>query len=240
MTPDSSHERLNAISRHLGGIQRYLEIGVAKGSTFFAVQASQKHAVDPRFRFDPTSRRAFSNETYHPITSDQYFHASLGKEKPFDLIFLDGLHTYSQTLRDFLASQALAHSRTVWLIDDTVPSDPIAGDPDLQRVQAARRVEGRANDQTWMGDVFKVVAFIDTFCPQYTCLTLEGHGQTVVLPVPKPTQNGRFSSVDEIGRLTYVDVLLLRDSLLAPVSLDHVLKTIAQLPKPEMPAHARP
>ena len=230
MTPNSSHERLNAISRHLGGIQRYLEIGVAKGSTFFAVEADQKHAVDPRFRFDPTNRRAFSNEKYHPITSDQYFHASLGHERPFDLIFLDGLHTYSQTLRDFLASQALAHSRTIWLIDDTVPSDPIAADPDLRRVQAARRAEDCADDQTWMGDVFKVVAFIDAFCPQYTCLTLEGHGQTVVLPLPKPTHNGCFSSVEAIEKLTYVDVLLLRDSLLAPVSLDRVLETIDQLP----------
>ena len=68
--------------------------------------------------------------------------------------------------------------------------------------------------------MFKVVAFIDAFCPQYTCLTLEGHGQTVVLPLPKPTQNGCFSSVEAIEKLTYVDVLLLRDSLLAPVSLD--------------------
>jgi len=230
MTPDSSHERLNAISERLGGIQRYLEIGVAKGSTFFAVQAAQKHAVDPRFRFDPASRRTFANETYHPITSDQYFQEALGNQDAFDLIFLDGLHTYSQTLRDFLASQTLAHTRTVWLIDDTVPSDPIAADPDLQRVQAARRVEGRAKDQTWMGDVFKVVAFIDGFCPQYTCLTLEGHGQTVVLPLPRPTQNGCLSSVEAIERLTYVDVLLLRESLLAPVSLDRVLEAIDQLP----------
>ena len=230
MTPDSSHERLNAISRRLGGVQRYLEIGVAKGSTFFAVQAAQKEAVDPRFRFDPTSRKKFSNETYHPITSDQYFQEALRNQDIFDLIFLDGLHTYSQTLRDFLTSQTLAHSRTVWLIDDTVPSDPIAADPDLQRVQAARRMEGHANDQTWMGDVFKVVAFIDAFCPQYTCLTLEGHGQTVVLPLPRPTQNGCFSSVQEIERLTYVDVLLLRESLLVPVSLDRVLEAIDQLP----------
>lgn len=230
MTPDSSHERLNAISRRLGGIQRYLEIGVAKGSTFFAVQAAQKHAVDPRFRFDPSSRRAFSNETYHPSTSDQYFHASLGNERPFDLIFLDGLHTYSQTLRDFLASQALAHSRTVWLIDDTVPSDPIAADPDLQRVQAARRAEDRANDQTWMGDVFKVVAFIDSFCPQFSCFTTEGHGQTVVLPLPRSSAEKRFSSLQAIDQLSYVDVLLLRSNLLAPTPFEQILAELERLP----------
>jgi len=226
MTPSTTHERLQEIGQRLGGIDRYLEIGVAKGNTFFAVQACEKHGVDPRFRFDPNSRAAFSNETYHSITSDQYFQQSLGKERPFDLIFLDGLHTYSQTLRDFLASQALAHRGTVWLIDDTVPSDPIAADPSLERVRAARIATGREEDQTWMGDVYKVVAFIDGFCPQYTCLTLEGHSQTVVIPLPRAHQTGHFESVDAIEQMNYVDVLLLRESLLKPVDFNSVLKQI--------------
>ena len=230
MIKSTSHERLQAIGTQLGNFKRYLEIGVAKGSTFFQVNADEKHAVDPRFRFDPASRSGFRNEIYHPMTSDQYFQKSLGQESPFDLIFLDGLHTFSQTLRDFLTSQALAHSRTVWLIDDTVPTDPVAADPDLQRVQAARQVEKRSQDQTWMGDVFKVVAFLDTFCPQYTCLTLGGHGQTVVLPIVREHPSTDFQTIEAIERLNYVDVLLLQNSLLKPVELSKVLKMIDQLP----------
>lgn len=230
MLKSTSHERLQAIGTQLGKFNRYLEIGVAKGSTFFRVNADDKHAVDPRFRFDPASRSEFKSETYHPMTSDQYFQKTLGQESAFDLIFLDGLHTFSQTLRDFLASQALAHSRTVWLLDDTVPTDPVAADPDVQRVQAARRVEGRSEDQTWMGDVFKVVAFIDAFCPQYTCLTLEDHGQTVILPIARELPSTEFKSIEAIERLNYVDVLLLQNSLLKPVELSQVLKMIDRLP----------
>lgn len=231
MTLTSSAERLNAIGAQLGGVQRYLEIGVAKGTTFFAVEAAEKHAVDPRFRFDPRSRGLQSAERYHPITSDAYFLKAIGQQAPFDLIFLDGLHTYSQTLRDFLASQALAHSRTVWLIDDTVPRDAIAADPDLQRVQAARQADGHPDDQTWMGDVFKLVAFIDSFCPQFSCFTTEGHGQTVVLPLPRRNANRPFSNLSEINHLTYVDVLLLKNSLLKPIPFATILNQISLLPK---------
>ena len=231
MTPASSSERLNAMAKRLGDVVRYLEVGVAKGSTFFAVEASDKHGVDPRFRFDPASRCSHRNEHYHPISSDAFFDQALGSKESFDLIFLDGLHTFSQTLRDFLSSQAIAHSRTVWLIDDTVPSSAVAADPNLDRVQAARRLAGNPDNQTWMGDVFKVIAFIDNFCPQYTCLTTEGHGQTVVLPLPRIEENKRFPSVKDIDQLDYVDLLLLQDTLFSPKPFEQILDLIDQLPK---------
>ena len=85
-------------------------------------------------------------------------------------------------------------------------------------MQAARRTEGRANDQTWMGDVFKVVPLIDTFARNTPASHSRAMARPWWLPLPKATQDGCFGSVDAIERLTYVDVLLLRDSLLAPVS----------------------
>lgn len=229
MTPKASNERIQAIGNAIGGIKRYLEIGVAKGTTFFAVQAGEKHAVDPRFRFDTTCRKKFTHETYHAMTSDQYFHQNLGRETPFDLIFLDGLHTYNQTLRDFLASQALADRNTIWLLDDTVPSDSISAEPNLQKVREARKIKGNGDDQTWMGDVFKVVAFIDSFCPQFTCLTLEGHGQTIVIQKPRDSESGIFQKTEDIDRLDYVDTLLLKQSLFEPKTIKEVLAIITQI-----------
>ncbi|PWL22666.1 MAG: hypothetical protein DCO99_07500 [Synechococcus sp. XM-24] len=229
MTATTSAERLNTIGSRLGGTQRYLEIGVARGTTFFQVNAVEKHGVDPRFRFDPCTRSSHSHEHYHPISSDDYFKQAIGKEAPFDLIFLDGLHTYSQTLRDFLASQALAHPRTVWLIDDTVPTDAIAADPDLQRVQAAREAKGDQTDQTWMGDVFKLVAFIHSFCPQFSCYTVDGHGQTVVLPKPQEEGERLFTDVSEIDRLSYVDTILMQKNLLKATPLEEILTKIDSL-----------
>ena len=60
MTAASSHERIHEIGKKIGSINRYLEVGVAKGDTFFNVNAREKHAVDPRFRFNPSVRRNHS------------------------------------------------------------------------------------------------------------------------------------------------------------------------------------
>lgn len=223
----TSAERINAIASQLGGAERYLEIGVARGTTFFSVNAKYKHAVDPRFRFNIETRRLYSNEFYHSCTSDEFFANYPAESPPFDIIFLDGLHTYSQTLRDFMASQSLSHSRTVWLIDDTIPSCAIAADPDLSRVRRARELKGEQDDQTWMGDVFKLIAFIDSFCPQFMHLTTEGHGQTVVFSSVKQESTKRFSSLSEIDSLSYVDSVLLSDSLYKKVNFNDILRAIS-------------
>jgi len=227
MLTESSAERLNAISQKIGGIKHYLEIGVAKGTTFFNVVAEEKYAVDPRFRFKPESRGVYKNEKYYSMTSDEFFYDFIDKEVKFDLIFLDGLHTYSQTLRDFTTSLAMAHAKTIWLIDDTVPKDSIAAEPNLERVKEARLSEGNSTDQTWMGDVFKVVAFIDSFFPQFTCMTTQGHGQTVVIPKANKFSARQFDALDEISRLNYVDTLLLKNTLFDASPFDKILEAIS-------------
>lgn len=226
MTPKTTHQKIADIGEKIGGLKRYLEIGVAKGSTFFNVEAREKHAVDPRFRFDVNTRKSYKNETYHAMTSDEFFNKNLKDRPLFDLIFLDGLHTYSQTLRDFLASQGLAHSKTIWLIDDTMPTDAIAAEPNLMKVREARAAQNNCGDETWMGDVFKVVAFIDAFCPQFSCINLEGHGQTLVLPIPRQSTNGKFRTTAEIENLNYVDSLLLKQDLLRPTEYSIILGMI--------------
>ena len=82
MNPISSAERLNAIGSQLKGVQRYLEIGVAKGTTFFEVEAAEKHAVDPRFRFDPAIRSLHSSERYHPMIAMPTSSSQSAKRSP--------------------------------------------------------------------------------------------------------------------------------------------------------------
>lgn len=230
MNLTSSHERINAIGEKLGSIGRYLEIGVAKGTTFFNVTANEKHGVDPRFRFNPESRKKINNEFYHAQTSDDFFIDNFKKDKTdlFDLIFLDGLHTFSQTLKDFLSSRYISHSRTVWLIDDTVPADAISAEPNLLRVQSARLAMDNVMDQTWMGDVFKVIVFINDFLPEYSCYTLKDHGQTIILPSPQKEKKIFFGDIEKISRLNYIDFLLLKSDLFAPITVEHALYLIGE------------
>ena len=228
MKTQNSADRLNAIAKEIGGVKHYLEIGVAKGDTFFNVEATEKHAVDPRFRFNPKIRKNFSNEIFHSITSNEFFNKALKEKKLFDLIFIDGLHTFNQTLRDFLTSQAVAHSKTIWLIDDTIPTSAIAAEADLEKVKLARKILSNDNDQTWMGDVFKVPIFINAFLPQYTCLTTEGHGQTIVIKKPNQESNMNNYLLEEINKLSFVDMMILTNSVLKPKEFSKILKIIAK------------
>ena len=226
MKVESSADRINNIGNLIGGINRYLEIGVAKGDTFFRVQAQEKHAVDPRFRFEIESRIHVKNEHFHKSTSDEFFSMLGAEKKPFDIIFLDGLHTYNQTLRDFLNSLAVSHDKTIWIIDDTVPTDPIAAEPDLKKVRASRGIMGNQHDETWMGDVYKVIEFINSYMFQYTCLTTEGHGQTIILPIDRNKKSQECSSTKMIEELNYVDTITMKQSTLRRYDEKIILKAI--------------
>ena len=152
----------------------------------------------------------------------------MATKKTFDLIFLDGLHTYNQTLRDFLNSLKVSHDKTIWIIDDTVPTDPIAAEPDLAKVRYARSVTGNPEDETWMGDVYKVVEFINSYMFQYTCFTTEGHGQTIVLPINRSRRSEECSSTKEIETLNYVDTLAMKWSTMRSTGEEELIKKIEE------------
>ena len=122
--------RLNALAAMTASMS-YLEIGVQQGETFFEVDVSKKVGVDPSFTFD-TVERGTDDCTFHEVTSDRYFSAIAEDDTSFDLIFLDGLHTFDQTIRDFCASLSCSHAQTIWLIDDTSPTSRLAAHPNLK------------------------------------------------------------------------------------------------------------
>ena len=160
---------------------RYLEIGVCQGKTFDKVPAIRKVAVDPAFRFDHVAmQQAHPEATYHPVPSDDYFAQHAAPDDEFDLIYLDGLHVYDQTLRDLLNGLEHLQPRGVIVIDDTVPPTSLAAIRERRDFDAERRRTG-SDRLEWMGDVYKVVHFIQAFCPYLRYATIENnHGQTVV------------------------------------------------------------
>ncbi len=168
-------ERVNQLIR-ISGSKRYLEVGVAFGDTFFDVDAPYKAAVDPNFQFDFGSK-ANAATCFYPLTSDIFFEQYNGE--PFDMIYLDGLHTYDQTTRDFFNSFRVAHAKTIWLFDDTVPNDAHSALPNQGDCYHRRAMEGNP-DASWMGDVYKTVLLIARLLPFFSYKTFEGHGQTVV------------------------------------------------------------
>lgn len=196
---------------------RYLEIGVNKGKTFDAARASRKVAVDPRFRFDAVAAQAANPAAvYHQIPSDEYFGSIAKSDEAFDVILLDGLHTFEQTLRDLL--NALAHLAPggVILIDDVIPRSYAASVANERQSRALAAAIG--TKQGWMGDVYRLVFFIETFCQQLTFRTVaENRGQLVVWRERRPSVPER--RVAEIARMPYSQVILSRKRYrLAPLT----------------------
>ncbi len=115
--------------------ETYLEIGISIGITFNAINCKHKTSVDPA-----------GNPTFK-MTSDEFFKLNL--ECPsFDIIFIDGLHTAEQVLKDVDNSLLyLNENGTIVLHDCNPHAEFLQVDIDDPRKQGA-----------WAGTVWKAVA----------------------------------------------------------------------------------
>lgn len=112
----------------LNQYQTYLEIGCDKNQVFSQMHLPLKEGVDPRR--GGTQR----------MTSDEFF----AKDQRFwDLIFIDGLHTYEQVSRDFdHAFQRLNSGGTI-VIHDMLPTSP-------------GQAHSSPQEKYWLGDVWRL------------------------------------------------------------------------------------
>jgi hypothetical protein len=110
VTPVSTMTRLDICQAAIDtlGAQTYLEIGVSYGEGFLRTKCPRKIAVDPYFTI-PLSRKirhVLTNRgaAYCEQTSDAFFAGPaatlFGRHGKIDVAFVDGLHTYEQSLRD--------------------------------------------------------------------------------------------------------------------------------------------
>lgn len=196
----------------------YLEVGVSEGATFNSLQAARKVAVDPRFQFDTAAFAVPGTIEFHETTSDAFF-AKLDPATRFHVIYLDGLHTFEQTLRDLQAALTVLAPDGIIILDDILPNSFDAALPDLDEVFLLRRraAEIGANwhyDGSWMGDVFKVVFFIESFMQHLSYASVvENHGQTVIWRQTRPEAEVGLRSVEQIARMDYRNTILDRPAL---------------------------
>lgn len=199
-----SVRRIRALADALNA-RCYLEIGVAKGVTFNSLTLPEKTAVDPRFAFDiaPYEKPGVS---FEQLPSDDFF-SRLPRSQKFDIIFIDGLHEFEQTYRDFCNALSHASDSTVIIIDDTKPSDVFSAIPEFRASISARKAAGLPG-APWHGDVFKVVFALHDFHPTYNYRTIGGSGnpQTLVWKSNQGWRKPIFNSFERISRLSYFDL----------------------------------
>ena len=128
----------------------YLEIGCDRDENFSKIKIENKTGVDP-----------LQGGTLR-MTSDNFF---IKNNKNFDLIFLDGLHTYEQTIKDIDNSLKILNKDGVIIIHDCLPKKIWN--------QIVPRIYGH-----WNGDVWKAIVHSRTYssADTYTCIADHGLG----------------------------------------------------------------
>ncbi|MFX1311006.1 MAG: class I SAM-dependent methyltransferase [Promethearchaeota archaeon] len=126
----------------------YLEIGINWGINFLNIICPRKMGVDPRMRITPRKKiysyfKNFSNlfNCFYHYTSDQFFEKNeqLLRKIGLDVVFIDGLHTYHQSLQDVLNSLKFLNKHGIIILHDVNP-------PNKKSTQIR-----------WLGDTWKTI-----------------------------------------------------------------------------------
>jgi hypothetical protein len=201
---NNTARRANALGKQLGA-KRYLEIGVLHGHTFRDVEIADRTAVDPGFGFD-TNELANDSTRFFRETSDSFFtHQPI--LPPYDVVLIDGMHTFEQVVRDLSNVLLRTHHRSAIILDDTVPDDAYSTVKDAVASYRYREID-KAPAHGWQGDVFKTVFYIHDFFPGLNYRTIMGMGnpQTIVWRANGMQRTPVFGDLEQISRLTYFDL----------------------------------
>ena len=153
----------------------YLEIGCDKNENFLKININKKIGVDPRIGGT------------HRMTSDTFFQKN---KEFFDIIFLDGLHTYEQTINDIKNSLTYLNQNGIIIVHDCLPKKIWN--------QIVPRLYGH-----WNGDVWKAIVETRTFknVDCYTCVA--DHGLGIILK--RKNKNILLEKIDNFKNLKFSD-----------------------------------
>ena len=153
----------------------YLEIGCDRDQSFSKIHINKRVGVDP------------VEGGTHKMTSDDFF--SNNKDK-FDIIFIDGLHEYSQVMRDINNSLNFLTKDGIILLHDCLPRT------------IWNQVYPRINSD-WNGDVWKAIVECRTInhIDTYTCIADRGVG----IIFSRKNRNRLILDKDDFKKLKYRD-----------------------------------
>ncbi len=181
--------RINTLASFIQA-ETYLEIGVETGLTFRGVSIPKRTGVDPAFLFD-WEEYAENNDgvSLLNIDSDAFFAGGHAKGSTFDIVFIDGLHHYDQAFRDLQNSVQCGHGKTIYILDDTCPSDSFSCNRSQEAAVQLRRRYGNDSRMDWHGDTYKAIPLLALFMLMFSYLTVAGpfNPQTLVWKSNNPT-----------------------------------------------------
>ncbi|MFN8593894.1 MAG: class I SAM-dependent methyltransferase [Thermomicrobiales bacterium] len=139
--------------------ESYLEIGVDWGESLL-LSRSRTIAIDPAPKPPPASLLGKPGMLLAVCTSDDFFaqyqrEALLGAAR-LDFAFIDGLHQFTQVVRDLEHVERWGHRDTVIAIHDVLPRN-------------AWEATHTFHDGFWAGDVWRIVPFLREHRPNLRC-----------------------------------------------------------------------
>ena len=222
--------RIQLIQRFIDKLkaERYLEIGVLKGTVLFRINCKLKIGVDPKFRIS-TGKRISHNLRYKlsnqgtllvEMTSDDFFKDKVEHliEKPPQVVFIDGLHTFEQTLKDVYNTLNFLNKSGVIILHDCNPPHKASATPALSIPEAKQKYESENNDGgwtgEWCGDTWKVIPYLLKFCKELDVCVLDAdYGLGIVSrkvpcdpPRYAPTHYDNRNTSEFSASLSYADL----------------------------------
>lgn len=204
------------------GRSNYLEIGVCTGASFIPVQASRKWGVDPGHVLSwkrITKYRLFSflyikHEAIFRETSDDFFknRRSLLERHGIDVAFIDGLHSYKQSLNDVLNCLNYLNPRGIVLMHDCNPVDEFAATP-ATGISEVAAVSPPGWTGAWNGDVWKAIVHLRSLREDLTTFVLDCDNGVGVVRRGRPSEKLPFTAA-EIQGMDYSFLAANRKSLL--------------------------
>ena len=171
------------------------------------------------------------------MESDQFFLKKkryLRRRGPFDVVLIDGLHTFRASLSDVLNVLAHLNKDGVIIMHDCFPDHKAAAFPSKQfpTLEEQKSIEGW--DGKWCGDVWKTIVYLRRNLSGIMdiCVMDTDHGLGILKPKTALDNTGLTideTSFTEIDQLTYEDLIQDPASLLNLKGPDHAAHLIKEI-----------
>lgn len=223
-------EIINYAARHLRAT-RYLEIGVREGKTFCRIDVANKVGVDPVPPAPPVVQEMdVGRARYFRMTSDEFFERHVaGSGGSFDVVLIDGLHTYKQALRDCENAVRYLSTWGAVFVHDCSPSTAARAHP-AASLEEIRRAPPMGWDGYWNGDVWKAIVHLRSQRADLRICVLDtDHGVGVI--VRRPAAELLPYTPAEVAQMTYDDLAADRSRLLGlrrPAYLFEVIVSLTE------------
>jgi hypothetical protein len=216
--------RSDVIQTILGTIngKRYLEIGVFKRENFNRIITKQKIGVDPSylhpnrylsklFLWFPLLKACHKllkmkkGEQYFQMTSSRFFedHASWLSQNAIDVCFIDGLHTYAQSLDDVANCLKYLSNRGAIILHDCCPTSAAMA-CSAASYEEAEKMDLPGWTGEWCGDVWKTIVYLRSQRHDLRVCVLNTDYGVGIVTRGEPEDMLAYSK-EEIDRMTYKD-----------------------------------